>query len=250
MTEAVVFENVVKRFRKYFLKRQYTTLKSTFLNIILRRKESPLRSYVYALNGMTFTVMKGESFGIIGRNGSGKTTILKLIAGIYRPDSGRIKVNGRISALIELGAGFHPDFTGRENIIVNGMILGLTKEEIKRKFDDIVSFAEIGEFIDMPVRTYSSGMYMRLAFSIAVNVDPDIFLIDEVLAVGDEGFVKKCLSKMEEFKRAGKTMILVSHDLSMVERFCSRVLWIENGKPVLIGEPSLVVNEYRKSFQG
>jgi lipopolysaccharide transport system ATP-binding protein len=250
MTEAVVFENVVKRFRKYFLKRQYTTLKSTFLNIILRRKESPLRSYVDALNGMTFTVMKGESFGIIGRNGSGKTTILKLIAGIYRPDSGRIKVNGRISALIELGAGFHPDFTGRENIIVNGMILGLTKEEIKRKFDDIVSFAEIGEFIDMPVRTYSSGMYMRLAFSIAVNVDPDIFLIDEVLAVGDEGFVKKCLSKMEEFKRAGKTMILVSHDLSMVERFCSRVLWIENGKPVLIGEPSLVVNEYRKSFQG
>jgi len=250
MTEAVVFEDVVKRFRKYHLKKQYTTLKSTFLNIILRRKESPLRSYVYALNGLTFSVMKGESFGIIGRNGSGKTTILKLIAGIYRPDSGRIKVNGRISALIELGTGFHPDFTGRENIIVNGMILGLSKEEVKRKFDEIVSFAEIGDFIDMPVRTYSSGMYMRLAFSIAVNVDPDIFLIDEVLAVGDEGFVKKCLSKMEEFKRAGKTMILVSHDLSMVEKFCSRVLWIDSGKSVLLGEPSLVINEYRKSFQG
>jgi len=248
--EAVVFEDVVKRFRKYFLKRQYTTLKSTFLNIILRRKESPMRSYVYALNGMSFSVMKGEAFGIIGRNGSGKTTILKLIAGIYRPDYGRIKVNGRISALIELGAGFHPDFTGKENIIINGMILGLGKEEIKKKFDEIVSFAEIGEFIDMPVRTYSSGMYMRLAFSIAVNVNPDIFLIDEVLAVGDEGFVKKCLSKMDEFKKTGKTMILVSHDLSMVERFCTKVLWIENGKPVLIGEPSFVVNEYRKSFQG
>lgn len=248
MMEAVVFEDVVKRFRKYFLKRQYTTLKSTFLNIILRRKDSPLRSYVYALNGMSLSVMKGESFGIIGRNGSGKTTILKLIAGIYRPDSGWIKVNGRISALIELGAGFHPDFTGRENIIINGMILGLKKEEIKKKFDEIVSFAEIGEFIDMPVRTYSSGMYMRLAFSIAVNVDPDIFLIDEVLAVGDEGFVKKCLSKMDEFKKMGKTIIFISHDLSMIERFCSRVLWIEHGKPVLTGEPSFVVNEYRRSF--
>lgn len=248
MKEAVVFDDVVKRFRKYLLKRQYTTLKSFFLNLIRGVEENPLRTHIYAVNGLSFSVKEGETFGIIGRNGSGKTTILKLIAGIYRPDSGKITVNGRVSALIELGAGFHPDFTGRENIIINGMILGLTKGEIRAKFDEIVEFAELGEFIDMPVRTYSSGMYMRLAFSIAVNVNPDILLIDEVLAVGDEGFVKKCLAKMDDFKKGGKTIILVSHDLSMVERFCSRVMWIEQGKKVMTGEPSRVIEEYRKSF--
>lgn len=248
MREAVVFDNVVKRFRKYLLKRQYTTLKSEVLKIILRKKDKKYSEFITAIDGLSFSVKEGETFGIIGRNGSGKTTILKLIAGIYRPTSGTIKVNGRVAALIELGAGFHPDFSGRENVFINGIILGLKKKEIEEKFEEIVRFAELEEFIDMPVRTYSSGMYMRLAFSVATHVDPDILLIDEVLAVGDEGFVRKCNRKMEEFKKSGKTMVIVSHNLDTLKMLCDRVMWIENGRLVEIGRPDEVVERYRRSF--
>ena len=168
------------------------------------------------------------SLGVIGRNGSGKSTLLKLIAGITKPTTGTIKVAGRVSALIELGAGFHPEISGRENVFINGVMLGLSKREITRRFDDIVEFAELEEFIDAPVKTYSSGMYMRLGFAVAVNVDPDVLLVDEVLAVGDEGFSLKCLDKFSEFKRRGKTIILVTHGLGMVEHF-----WDEEGKTLL-----------------
>jgi ABC-type polysaccharide/polyol phosphate transport system ATPase subunit len=166
---------------------------------------------------------------MIGNNGSGKSTLLKLIAGIYKPDRGRVVVNGRVSTLIEVGAGFHPEFTGRENVFINGIILGLPKKEIKRRFDEIVAFADLEEFIDAPVRTYSTGMYMRLGFSVAVNVDPDILLIDEVLAVGDESFQKKCVDKIMDFKARGKTMIIVSHSMSMIRNLCDDAVLVRNG---------------------
>ena len=178
---------------------------------------------------MSFTVPKGSTFGVIGRNGSGKSTALKLVAGITKPTSGTVRVDGRISALIELGAGFHPEISGRENVFINGIMLGLTKREIQDRFDDIVDFAELREFIDAPVKTYSSGMYMRLGFAVAIHVDPDVLLVDEVLAVGDEGFTHKCLDKFAEFRRRGKTILLVTHSLSLVERFCDEALWLDDG---------------------
>ena len=162
---------------------------------------------------MSFTVPRGSTFGVIGRNGSGKSTALKLVAGITKPTSGTVKVDGRISALIELGAGFHPEISGRENVFINGIMLGLTKREIQDRFDEIVDFAELREFIDAPVKTYSSGMYMRLGFAVAIHVDPDVLLVDEVLAVGDEGFTHKCLDKFAELRRRGKTILLVTHSL-------------------------------------
>ena len=172
----------------------------------------------------------GRTLGVIGRNGSGKSTLLKLVAGITKPTTGTVKVNGRISALIELGAGFHPEISGRENVFINGIMLGLTKTEIARRFDEIVEFAELQEFIDAPVKTYSSGMYMRLGFAVAIHVDPDVLLVDEVLAVGDEGFTHKCLDKFAEFKRRGKTILLVTHSLGLVERFCDEALWLDGGR--------------------
>ena len=171
---------------------------------------------------MSFSVPAGRTYGIIGRNGSGKSTALKLVAGITKPTTGTVKVEGRISALIELGAGFHPEISGRENVFINGIMLGLTKREVARRFDEIVEFAEMQDFIDAPVKTYSSGMYMRLGFAVAIHVDPDVLLVDEVLAVGDEGFTHKCLDKFGEFKRRGKTILLVTHSLNLVERFLRR----------------------------
>ena len=170
---------------------------------------------------------KGSTYGVIGRNGSGKSTALKLVAGITKPTSGTVRVDGRISALIELGAGFHPEISGRENVFINGIMLGLTKREIQERFDEIVEFAELREFIDAPVKTYSSGMYMRLGFAVAIHVDPDVLLVDEVLAVGDEGFTHKCLDKFAEFRRRGKTILLVTHSLDLVERFCDEALWLD-----------------------
>ena len=180
---------------------------------------------------------RGRTLGVIGRNGSGKSTLLKLVAGITKPTTGTVKVNGRISALIELGAGFHPEISGRENVFINGIMLGLTKREIARRFDEIVEFAEMKEFIDAPVKTYSSGMYMRLGFAVAIHVDPDVLLVDEVLAVGDEGFTHKCLDKFAEFKRRGKTILLVTHSLGLVERFCDEALWLDGGQLKGIGDP-------------
>jgi ABC-type polysaccharide/polyol phosphate transport system ATPase subunit len=181
---------------------------------------------------------------VIGRNGSGKSTALKLVAGITKPTTGTVAVHGRVSALIELGAGFHPEISGRENVFINGIMLGLTKREVAKRFDEIVEFAELQQFIDAPVKTYSSGMYMRLGFAVAIHVDPDVLLVDEVLAVGDEGFTHKCLDKFGEFKRRGKTILLVTHALNLVERFCDEALWLDTGKVRGSGDPKRVVGAY------
>ena len=181
---------------------------------------------------------------MIGENGSGKSTLLKLVAGITKPTRGSLTVDGRVSALIELGAGFHPEISGRENVVINGVMLGLTRKEIDRRFDEIVEFAELRDFIDAPVKTYSSGMYMRLGFAVAIHVDPDVLLIDEVLAVGDEAFTRKCLDKLAEFHRRGKTILFVTHSLGLVEKMCEEALWLRHGKAVDQGDPKRVVDAY------
>jgi len=240
--EAVVLENDSKRFRKVVLRTGYTTLKSTLTHVFTRGSRPP--EYVEALRDVSLTVPRGTTLGIIGRNGSGKSTLVRIIAGIYRPNAGRVVTEGRVSTLIELGAGFHPEFSGRENIYINGIILGLSRKEIRRRFDDIVGFAGLEEFIDSPVRTYSSGMYMRLGFSVAVHVDPDILLVDEVLAVGDEAFVRKCLEKMDDFRQQGKTLVLAGHDLLLVERWCDAAILLEAGRVTAQGSPPEVVAAY------
>jgi len=224
---------------KKFCKGQKLLLKEALLDFL-----RPLKEDFWALKNVSFKIKKGESIGIIGVNGSGKSTILKLIAGVLTPSSGNVFVNGRISPLIELGAGFHPEFTGRENIYLNGTILGLSKKEVDKKFDDIVRFSELSDFIDTPVKHYSSGMYMRLGFSVAVNVDPDVFLIDEILAVGDAAFQKKCLDKMKEFQKQGVTIVIVSHSSQLVKDFCNRVILIEKGEIASIGLADKVILKY------
>ncbi len=241
--KAVIAENVTKIYRKYAAKRKFQTLKSALLEGDIFSHLKP-EEVIKAVDGVSFEIEEGETFGIIGENGSGKSTLLKLIAGITQPTSGRIEVNGKVSALIELGAGFHPEISGRENIYINGIMLGLTKKEIDEKFEEIVKFAELEEFIDLPVKVYSSGMYMRLGFSVAINVDPDILLVDEVLAVGDASFVGKCLEKIAEFKKKGKTIVFVSHSLDLVQKICNRAAWMKKGKIVMIGEPKQVVDKY------
>lgn len=198
-------------------------------------KEAFLRQRIYqetinALDHVTFDIHPGKTLGVIGRNGSGKSTLLKLIAGTSRPTSGEVKVNGRVSALLELGAGFHPDFSGRENVFLDGAIMGLSRRTVEERFDEIVAFAEMEEFIDAPAKTYSSGMYMRLAFSVAVSVDPDIILIDEVFAVGDESFQRKCLERIDQFKSDGKTIVFVSHSLDAVRNLCDQAVWLDKGQ--------------------
>ncbi len=239
---AVEVRDVHKHYRRYGRRRVFGTLKSALLS----RRGVALRSdeVFEALKGVSFDVAAGRTFGIIGRNGSGKSTLLKLIAGIGRPTAGRIRVEGRVSALIELGAGFHPEISGRENVFINGMMLGLSKREVERKFDDIVAFAELAPFIDAPVKTYSSGMYMRLGFAVAIHVDPDVLLVDEVLAVGDEAFTHKCLAKFAELRHRGKTVLLVTHAPDMVTRLCDEALWIDAGVVRASGDPKRVVDAY------
>jgi len=240
---AIEVTGVTKIYRKYARRKQFATLKSALLKGSLIQDLQPEETFP-ALQGVSFNVPAGVTYGIIGRNGSGKSTALKLVAGITKPTTGTVKVEGRISALIELGAGFHPEISGRENVFINGIMLGLTKREVARRFDEIVEFAELQEFIDAPVKTYSSGMYMRLGFAVAIHVDPDVLLVDEVLAVGDEGFTHKCLDKFGEFKRRGKTILLVTHSLSLVERFCDEALWLDSGKVRGAGDPKRVVGAY------
>lgn len=201
-------------------------------------------SEIQVLNDVSFNVEKGKTIGLIGQNGSGKSTLLKLLTGIIYPDKGSINVNGKVSSLLELGAGFHPDFSGRENIYNNASIFGLSKKEIDRRFNQIVEFSELEEFIDNPVRTYSSGMYMRLAFSVAINVDPDILLIDEILAVGDAAFQKKCFNKFLEFKDVNKSIIIVSHDNTSIKKLCDYVAWLDNGVIRQFGDTDYVIDEY------
>jgi ABC-type polysaccharide/polyol phosphate transport system ATPase subunit len=243
MLTAIQATDVTKVYRRYAHKRQFATLKSALLSGSLIRDLNPDETF-HALNGVSFRVPRGSTYAIVGRNGSGKSTMLKCIAGITKPTSGRVTVSGRISALIELGAGFHPEISGRENVFINGIMLGLTKREIARRFDEIVEFAELETFIDAPVKTYSSGMYMRLGFAVAIHVDPDVLLVDEVLAVGDEGFTHKCLDKFAEFRRRGKTILLVTHSLGLVERFCDEALWIDEGRARAAGDPRRVVGAY------
>ena len=240
---ALDIRDVTKRYRRYAHRRQFSTLKSALLGGSLTRDLNPAE-VLTAVDHVSLRVPRGATFGIIGRNGSGKSTLLKLVAGITKPTSGEVLVDGRVSALIELGAGFHPEISGRENVYINGVMLGLTKREIARRFDEIVEFAELEEFIDAPVKTYSSGMYIRLGFAVAVYVDPDILIVDEVLAVGDEGFSLRCLDRFAELKRLGKTILLVTHGLAMVERFCDDALWLDHGKMRAEGDPHLVVEAY------
>jgi ABC-type polysaccharide/polyol phosphate transport system ATPase subunit len=240
---AIEVRDVRKTYRRYGRRKSFGTLKSAILSGRVARDLEADDSFE-ALKGVTFDVRAGQTFGIIGRNGSGKSTMLKLIAGIGRPSSGDVKVVGRVSALIELGAGFHPEISGRDNIFINGMMLGLSKREITQRFDEIVAFAELQDFIDEPVKTYSSGMYMRLGFSVAINVDPDVLLVDEVLAVGDEGFTHKCLDKFADFRRRGRTVLLVTHSLELVARFCDEAVWLDRGAARDQGDPRRVIDAY------
>lgn len=240
MSDEIVikFENVSKKFSKL----SHKTFKEFLPALIKGEKTS--ESFV-ALNDISFKIKKGETVGIIGPNGSGKSTILKLIAGVMWPTSGTIKVKGTISPLIELGAGMHPELTGTENIYLNGAILGLSQKEIKEKYKSIVDFAEIWEFIDQPVKHYSSGMYVRLAFAVAIHVHPEILIIDEILSVGDANFQKKCFAKMNEFQKSEDiTIIYVSHALGQVESFCNRAIYINNHKIQYDGNPKKANEKY------
>lgn len=237
---------VSKSFRRRTVKGGYSSLKSLLLNPWGAKQRG---SFTHVLKDLTLRIPCGASVGLIGRNGSGKSTFLKLVTGIYRPDTGSISVRGRIAALIELGAGFHPDFTGRENLLLGGVMHGLSRSEIEQRLDQIVEFAELEDVIDDPVKTYSSGMFMRLGFSLAVHTDPDILLVDEVLAVGDAAFTVKCQEQIARLRRQGKTLILVTHDLGAVERWCDEALWLNDGEVQERGEPRRVIDAYRQYIE-
>jgi len=245
---AIEVVHASKIYRRFGHKKQFATLKSALLRGSLIRDLKPEETFT-AVRDVSFTVPSVCTLGVIGRNGSGKSTMLKLVAGITKPTEGTVTVNGRISALIELGAGFHPEISGRENVFINGIMLGLTRKEVDERFDEIVDFAELRDFIDAPVKTYSSGMYMRLGFAVAIHVDPDVLLVDEVLAVGDEGFTHKCLDKFGEFKRRNKTILLVTHSLGLVERFCDQALWLDSGEKRGEGDPKRIVGAYMTSVE-
>jgi len=243
--DSVQIDEVSKYYRKYSKLKSFQTIKSAFVRDLWNKKSLKNRdNFFYALKDVSLNIGQGTTFGIIGANGAGKSTLLKIIAGLTMPSQGWIKTNGRISALIELGTGFHPEISGRENIFVNGIMLGLTKKQIREKYDEIVEFSELGEFIDNPIKTYSSGMLMRLGFSVAVNVDPDILIIDEVLAVGDISFSRKCLERISNFKARGKTIVLVTHDLGMVNNICNEAILLDKGMIIERGESYKVVDSY------
>jgi lipopolysaccharide transport system ATP-binding protein len=244
MTEsAIELRGVQKAFR-------LTHGRSNSLKSLLVSFRRPKVEELWALKGIDLTVSRGETLAVIGKNGSGKSTMLGLIGRIYRPTRGTIEVRGRVSALLELGAGFHPELTGMENIFLNGAILGIRRRDMNTKVDQIVEFAELQKFIDSPLKTYSKGMIMRLGFAVAVQVDPDVLLVDEVLAVGDEAFQGKCYDKIEEFQQAGKTIVFVSHDLEVVRRVASRTVWIDQGVMRSDGPTLEVVDEYCASVCG
>jgi ABC-type polysaccharide/polyol phosphate transport system ATPase subunit len=239
----IIAADVTKIYRRFLHKNQFKTLKSALLTRSLLSDLRPDETFT-ALDGVSFQVPAGSTFGVIGENGSGKSTLLKLLSGITKPTRGTLSVNGRVSALIELGAGFHPEISGRENVAINGIMLGLSRRQVEERFDEIVEFAELRPFIDAPVKTYSSGMYMRLGFAVAIHVDPEVLLIDEVLAVGDEAFTRKCLDKIGEFRRRGKTILIVSHSLGQVEKMCDEVLWLRRGRKADQGDPKRVIMTY------
>lgn len=243
---ALVVDHVFKRFRRGELHDSLRDLIPAITGKLIGRgsKRVLQQQEFWALHDVSFEVGRGEAFGIIGANGAGKSTMLKLLSGIMKPTSGALKVNGRLSALIEVSAGFHPDLTGRENIFLNGTILGLSRNEIRRRYDEIVAFSGLEQFIDTPVKRYSSGMYARLGFSVAAHVDPDILIVDEVLSVGDFAFQKKCLERMSSILKGGATVVFVSHNLEAVARLCNRSLLLERGQVVKIGASEEVVRQY------
>ncbi len=230
---------------KEFVLRHTRSLKEALVWLLKGRK-GDLSAKFRALDDVTFDIKEGETVALIGLNGSGKSTTLKLVSGVMRPDSGTVGVRGRVAGLIEVGAGFHPDLSGRDNVFLNGAILGMTRAEIQDRFDDILAFSEIGEFIDTQVKFYSSGMYLRLAFSVAVHTDPDVFLVDEILAVGDEPFQRKCIARIKELVASGKTLMVVSHDLNMVQEICARGIVMEHGRVVFDGESHEAVRRLRE----
>ncbi len=232
-------KNVWKKFKIYHDKPHTLKDKVLFWN----RNKYEVR---WVLEDISFEVKKGESIGIIGKNGSGKSTLLKLLTKIIYPNKGSINMKGRVAGLLELGAGFHPDLSGRNNIYINASIFGLSKKEIDKVFQTIVDFAELQDFIDNPVRTYSSGMYMRLAFAVAINIHADILLIDEILAVGDISFQEKCLNKLKEIKKSGVTIVIVSHSLEQIERFCDKSIWIHSGQIAALGKCEVVHKKYKE----
>lgn len=234
---AVVVDNVSKKFRLY--KERNQTLKSA----IMRGRKSVAEDF-WAVRDVSFEVPKGTTFGLIGRNGSGKSTLLKTLAKILYPDQGSITMNGKAASLLEVGSGFHPELSGRENIYLNGSILGLSRKEVKARYDDIVEFSGVRKFIDQPVKNYSSGMYVRLGFSVAIHVQPDILVVDEVLAVGDGAFRKKSSQKFREFTKSGRTVILVSHSLGQIKEMCDNVAWLDQGRLRMVGDAKTVANEY------
>lgn len=236
-------KNIKKKFRVF--KDRGFTLKDLVLFKARREYEERI-----VLNDISFDVKKGEAIGLIGKNGSGKSTTLKLLTKIMYPDSGSIEMKGRVSSLIELGAGFHPDMSGRHNIYTNAAIFGLNRKEIDRRLDEIIAFSELEYCIDNPVRTYSSGMYMRLAFAVAINVDADILLIDEILAVGDMHFQAKCFDKLKQIKKKGTTIVIVSHSLGQIEEICERSIWIKDGLIAMEGKPEKVHDAYKKYMMG
>jgi ABC-type polysaccharide/polyol phosphate transport system ATPase subunit len=240
----VAVKNVGIHYRIYH--RQALSIKSFIIDIIKRNYNY---TQFWALKNISFDVKRGEMLGIIGRNGSGKSSLLKILSGIYDPDEGEFSIRGRTSALIELGAGFHPELTGIENVILNGAILGFTREEITSKFSSIVEFSGVGKFMDSPVKNFSSGMQLRLGFSVAVHSEPDVMLIDEVLAVGDDQFKKKCYEKIEEFRKKGVTIIFVSHNMKEIEKYCDKCIWLDKGTITLEGNPGKVTREYSRWLQ-
>jgi ABC-2 type transport system ATP-binding protein len=240
---AVVAQNVSKRFRLYHERAH--SLKERFVNRGGSRYEE-----FNALHNVSCEIRRGESFGLIGANGSGKTTLLKCIAGIMTPDDGNIATWGRMASLLELGAGFHPDLTGRENVYLNASILGLTRRQVDHQFDEIVSFAELEPFIDTQVKHYSSGMYIRLGFAVAVHTDPDILLVDEVLAVGDERFQRKCLDRIKDFQNDGRTIVLVTHSMDMLRSVCSRAMFLHGGEVIIESAPPDVIRAFRDKLHG
>lgn len=240
-TGQVDIESVGKKFRLY--KERNQSLKSA----VMRGRISVHKDF-WAVRDVSFTVPAGSTFGLIGSNGSGKSTLLKCLARILVPDEGSIRPEGKVAALLEVGSGFHPELTGRENVFLNGSILGMSQREIKAKFDEIVDFSGVADFIDQPVKNYSSGMYVRLGFAVAINVDPDILVVDEVLAVGDVEFQEKCAEKFKEFKRNGKTVILVSHAMEAVKEMCDNVAWMKNGSLVETGAADAVIERYLASL--
>ncbi len=240
MESAIVARNLSKQFLRYHADRPMTLQEAVLRGL---RRIGPAERF-WALRDVSFSVAPGRMVGLIGRNGAGKSTLLRLIGGVGRPDRGSVEVQGRLGGLLELGAGFHPDLTGRENVFINGVIAGLTRREVAERFDEIVEFAELGAFINSPLRTYSSGMQMRLAFAVAAHTDPEILLIDEVLAVGDLSFQQKCLQRITQFRADGCTIILVSHDATLVRQLCDEVLWLRDGRLVAHGPADVVVGQY------